>query len=116
MSDTEEKRSIIAARLREARKMAGLSQAQVAKMLGLHRPSISEAEAGNRKVSADEITKLAEIYDVSVSWLLGEGVDKLDTHDDKIQLAARELRKLKPDDLDRLLTILASMRKGGEVL
>jgi transcriptional regulator with XRE-family HTH domain len=116
MSDTEEKRSIIAARLREARKMAGLSQAQVAKMLGLHRPSISEAEAGNRKVSADEITKLAEIYDVSVSWLLGEGVDKLDIHDDKIQLAARELRKLKPDDLERLLTILASMRRGGEVL
>jgi transcriptional regulator with XRE-family HTH domain len=116
MSDTEEKRSIIAARLREARKMAGLSQAQVAKMLGLHRPSISEAEAGNRKVSADEITKLAEIYDVSVSWLLGENVDKLDIHDDKIQLAARELRKLKPDDLDRLLTILASMRRGGEVL
>lgn len=116
MSQTEEKRSIIAARLREARKMAGLSQAQVAKMLGLHRPSISEAEAGNRKVSADEITKLAEIYDVSLSWLLGEGADKLDIHDDKIQLAARELRKLKPDDLDRLLTILGSMRRGGEVL
>lgn len=116
MSHTEEKRSIIAARLREARKIAGLSQAQVAKMLGLHRPSISEAEAGNRKVSADEIKKLAEIYDVGVSWLLGEGADKFDIHDDKIQLAARELRKLKPDDLDRLLIILASMRRGGEVL
>ncbi|MEQ8465657.1 helix-turn-helix domain-containing protein [Coleofasciculus sp. E1-EBD-02] len=116
MSHQEQKKSIIAARLREARKMAGLSQAQVAKMLGLHRPSITEAEAGNRKVSADEITKMAEIYDVSVSWLLGEGADKLDIHDDKIQLAARELRKLKPDDLDRLLTILASMRRGGEVL
>ncbi|MCC5899615.1 MAG: helix-turn-helix transcriptional regulator [Phormidium sp. BM_Day4_Bin.17] len=116
MSDQEQKRSIIATRLREARKMAGLSQAQVAKMLGLHRPSITEVEAGNRKVSADEITKLAEIYDVSVLWLLGEGVDKLDIHDDKIQLSARELRKLKPDDLDRLLTILASMRRGGEVL
>jgi len=116
MSHTEEKRSIIAARLRQARKMAGLSQAQVAKILNLHRPSITEAEAGNRKVSADEIAKLAEIYDVSVSWLLAEGTDKLDIHDDKIQLAARELRKLKPDDLDRLLTILASMRRGGEVL
>lgn len=116
MTHIEEKKSIIAARLREARKMGGLSQAQVAKMLGLHRPSISEAEAGNRNVSADEITKLAEIYDVSVSWLLGEGADKLDIHDDKIQLAARELQKLKPDDLDRLLTILSSMRRGGEIL
>jgi len=94
--------------------MAGLSQAQVAKSLGLHRPSISEAEAGNRRVSAEELAKLADLYDVSVSWLVGEGADKLDIHDDKIQLAARELRKLKPEDLNRLLIILASMRRGGE--
>jgi len=111
MNHTEEKRAIIASRLREARKIAGLSQAQVARELGLHRPSISEAEAGNRKVSADELTKLAKIYDVSISWLLGERAEKLDIHDDKIQLAARELQKLKPDDLDRLLTLLASMRR-----
>jgi transcriptional regulator with XRE-family HTH domain len=90
--------------------MAGLSQAQVAKMLGLQRPSISEMEAGNRSVSAEEITQLTEIFDVSVSWLLGKGADKVDVHDDRLQLAARELQKLKPDDLDRLLTILASMR------
>jgi transcriptional regulator with XRE-family HTH domain len=114
MIQSEEHRSIIASRLREARKMAGLSQAQAAKELGLHRPSISEAEAGNRKVSADEIAKLANLYDVSISWLLGDGAEKLDIHDDKVQLAARELQKLKPDDLDRLLTLLASMKKGGD--
>jgi transcriptional regulator with XRE-family HTH domain len=115
MSQSEENRSIIASRLREARKMAGLSQAQAAKELGLHRPSISEAEAGNRKVSADEIAKLAKLYDVSVSWLLGNGTEKLNIHNDKIQLAARELQKLKSDDLDRLLTLLASMRRGGDL-
>lgn len=115
MNQAEDNKAIIASRLREARGMAGLSQAQVAKTLGLHRPSISEAEAGNRKVSADELAKLAKLYDVSVAWLLGQGVEKLDTHDDKIQLAARELQKLKPDDLNRLLTILASMRKGGDL-
>lgn len=109
----KEKRAIIAARIREARNMAGLSQAQIAKMLGLHRPSISEIEAGNRNVSAEEISRLAEIYDVSVSWLLGEGAEKIDLHDDRLQLAARELEKLKPEDLDRLLKILASMRGSG---
>lgn len=105
-------KKIIANRIREARKMAGLSQAQVAKMLGLHRPSISEIEAGNRNVSAEEMAKFAEIFDVSASWLIGEGThkDKVDTHDSKLQLAARELGKLKPEDLDRLLSILASMR------
>jgi len=115
MSQAQENKAIISSRLREARKMAGLSQAQAARELGLHRPSISEAEAGNRKVSADELSRLAKLYDVSVSWLLGEGAEKLDIHDDKVQLAARELQKLKPGDLDRLLTLLASMRREGDL-
>src|SRR3546814_504119 len=104
------KRALVAARLREARKLAGISQGQVAKLLGVHRPSITEIEAGNRRVSAEELSKLAKIYDVTVSWLLAETVDKLEESDPRLQLAARELSKLKPDDLDRLLRLLASMR------
>ena len=110
MNIYEEKRKIVASRIREARRMSGLSQGQVAKMLHLQRPSVSEIEAGNRGVAAEELAKLAEIFEVSVAWLLGEGTARLDAHDDRLQLAARELQKLKPKDLDRLLTILASMR------
>ncbi len=111
MSETEAaKRSLIAERLKEARKLAGLSQGHVAKMLGLHRPSVSEIEAGNRRVSADELARLAGIYDVIVAWLLGEAPDTLDAQDPRLELAARELTKLKPDDLDRLLKLLAAMR------
>lgn len=105
------KRAIIASRIREARKMAGLSQSQVASILGVQRPAISEIEAANRKVTAEEIAQLAEMFDVEANWLLGEGEDKVDLHDTKLQLAARELKKLKKDDLDRLLTLLASIRK-----
>lgn len=110
MTNQDDKRQIIASRIREARRMAGLSQGQVAKMLGLQRPSVTEIESGNRAVAAEELAKVAEIFDVSVAWLLGEGAAQLDAHDDRLQLAARELQKLKPKDLDRLLTILASMR------
>lgn len=106
----EDKRTIIARRLREARKMAGLSQGQVAKMLDWHRPTISEIEAGNRRVSAEELSKFAEIYDVTVSWLLAESAEQLEIDDPRLQLAARELSKLKPDDLDRLMRLLASMQ------
>lgn len=113
MSEAD-KKAIIASRIREARKMAGLSQARVAELLNMHRPSISEIEAGNRSVTAEEITKLAKIFEVSPSWLLGEGSDKADIHDSKLQLAARELQKLKPADLDRLLRLLASMRDSEE--
>src|SRR5690242_8334570 len=91
------KRAQIPQRLKEARKLAGLSQGHVAKILGLHRPSVSEMEAGNRRVSAEELVRLAEIYDVSVSWLLGDAPDTIDVKDPRLELAARELSKLKPD-------------------
>jgi transcriptional regulator with XRE-family HTH domain len=88
------KRAQIAERLKEARQLVGLSQGHVAKMLGLHRRSVSEVEAGNRRVSADELARLAEIYDVSVDWLLGEAPETLDARDVRLELAALELSKL----------------------
>ena len=104
------KRHQIAERLKEARRLAGISQSHVAKMLGLHRPSVSEMEAGNRRTSADELARLAQIYDVSVAWLLGEAPEMIDSQDPRLELAARELAKLKPEDLGRLLKLLAAMR------
>ncbi|TYK72027.1 helix-turn-helix transcriptional regulator [Comamonas sp. Z1] len=113
MTDSSEtQRLAIAERLREARKAAGLSQGQVAKLLQMHRPTISEIEAGNRRVSAEELLKFSETYDVTVSWLLGETAEQLEMDDPRLQLAARELSKLKSDDLDRLLRLLASMRNA----
>ena len=108
-------RGRIAERLREARKLAGLSQYQVAKMLGLHRPSVSEMEAGNRRVSASELAQLSEIYDVEIAWLLGNAPQTFNVHDSRLELAARELSKLKPDDLDRLLKLLAILRTGSSI-
>ena len=107
------KLALISERLKEARKLAGISQGHVANFLGMHRPSISEIEAGNRRVSADELARFAEIYDVSVAWLLGEAPNTLEAGDPRLELAARELTKLKPDDLDRLLRLLAAMRSDS---
>jgi transcriptional regulator with XRE-family HTH domain len=109
MSKSDEKGMAIAARLRLAREQAGLSQGQVAKMLHLHRPSISEAEAGRRKVSTEELVELARIYGVSVSWLACAESEE-NPAQDRIELAARELAKLKPEDLDRLLQLLSALR------
>ena len=112
MSEDElERRMSVGERIREARKLAGLSQKHVADMLGLHRPSVSEMEAGNRRVTAVELAKLAELFDVSAAWLLGDVSDELDGSDPRIQLAARELSKMKPEDLDRLLKLLGKMRR-----
>ncbi len=98
----------LAGRLRSAREMAGLSQGQVARILHMHRPTISEMEAGRRKVSADELRGLADLYEVDIAWLAGSR----NTEDQPtIELAARELAKLKDDDLDRVLRLLRSLRR-----
>ncbi len=110
-----DKRKLVADRVRQARKLAGLSQGQIAKLMGLHRPSISEIEAGNRRVSTDEISQFAEIYDVNISWLLAEADEQIASDDPRLQLAARELAKIKSEDLEKLLTLLSAMRSEAEV-
>jgi len=99
----------LARRLRTAREHAGLSQGQVAKLLDMHRPSISEIEAGRRKVSSEELSDFARIYEVSIAWLMGmEDVEG--EIDDRVKLAARDLTKLKPQDLDKVLRLLSTIR------
>lgn len=115
MSDLpSDKATTIPARLRAAREAAGLSQGQVAKLMNMHRPTISEMEAGNRRITADELAKLADLYDTKLSWLLGDAPERAATDDPKLQLAARELSKLKPDDLDRLLKLIAAMKSDDD--
>ncbi len=109
MSDQELSRQAIATRLRLAREMAGLTQGQVAKSLGWHRPTVSEIEAGRRKVPAEELSMLAGLYGVNVPWIVGEEKES-DTTSDRAKLAARELSKLKDEDLDRLLQLIRALR------
>jgi transcriptional regulator with XRE-family HTH domain len=107
MSDAHEG---LAARLRIAREQAGLSQGQTAKLLSMHRPTVSEIEAGRRRVQAEEIAAFAKIYHVSASWILGEEAGDEDERDMRVRLAARELSKLKTGDFDRVMNLLASLR------
>ena len=111
---SESGREEIGLRLRTARQMAGLSQGQVARLLNLHRPSVSEAEAGRRRVPTEELAEYARIYGVSPGWLSGFGPDKLEPSNPRVELAARELGKLKPEDLERVLHLLAALRSIPE--
>lgn len=110
MSKSSSGKEKVAERLKLARELAGLTQAQVAKMLKMHRPTISEIEAGRRNVSAQELSKFAEIYGVEVSWLSQGKPDDDDIREERVKLAARELNKLKPDDLERVMQLLKALR------
>jgi transcriptional regulator with XRE-family HTH domain len=95
----------LVARLRSARERAGLSQGQTARLLGVHRPTISEIEAGRRAVKADELTRLADLYGVTISWLTGADSET----PQHVLLAARKMSKLKEPDLERVLQLIETL-------
>lgn len=98
----------LSTRLKEAREASGLSQSQAARLLGMHRPTISTIEAGERKVSAGELKRFAQIYKVSAEWLLDEPLES----NSQIRLAARKLSALRDKDLETVMRIVDSLRKN----
>ncbi|MDF1811541.1 MAG: helix-turn-helix transcriptional regulator [Verrucomicrobiales bacterium] len=109
MNEKNDLKQIIAERIKEARELSGLSQGQASKLLKMHRPTISEIEAGNRNVSAVELSQFAELYDVNISWLSGQMTDPKDTEDLKQQLAFRELQKLNPEEVEKFMNVFRAL-------
>lgn len=107
-------RTSIAGRLKMARQMAGLSQGQAARLMGMHRPSVSEMEAGRRRVTAEELVGFAKLYGVTTEWLGAAHSTVVSVDDSRIELAARELTKLQPKDLERVMQLLTALRAPGE--
>ena len=61
----------LAQRLREALTMSGLKQADLARETGLDRGSISSYLSGRYEPKQKAIYKMAQVLNVSESWLLG---------------------------------------------
>lgn len=114
MVDNSPRREQIALRLRSARKAAGLSQAEVANRLRVHRPTISEMEAGRRRVSADELAHLAEIYGAPIEWFTSGVHVEAEPEDERLTLAIQLLKGLKDEDLDRVVAWLCRMHKPDD--
>lgn len=103
----------LAGRLRGARELAGLSQGQAAKLLGFHRPTISEIEAGRRNVKADELKTFADLYGVEVSWLISGEIEEGKVNKE-ILAAARELSSMNEKDLDTLISTIRMIKSKGK--
>src|SRR5688572_23525811 len=58
-------------RLRLARLAARVTTVDAARTLGVRRPAISEMESGRRRCRSEELEVLADLYGVSVKWILG---------------------------------------------
>lgn len=111
MNEERNLKLTIANRLRTAREMAGLSQSQVALKMKMHRPTISEIEAGRRNVTTTELKDFAELYDVDLNWLINNR-DLDNELLDRVQLAARKLSTLDEQDLEKMIEILKALKKS----
>ncbi len=60
----------IGKRIKDLREELGMSQQKLAEMLGVARPTISQIESGTRKLCAEEMLKLSQIFNISVDLLL----------------------------------------------
>lgn len=68
-------------RLRPCRERCGLSQKQVALEIGVAAPTVSQWESGIKTPSSKNWNRLANLYSVSVDYLMGRSdtIDAADT-------------------------------------
>lgn len=66
-------------RLKQARERTGLTQAQVARLLGMPREMVSYYETGARKVEVETLVRLADVYGVDPRYFLAKGPEELES-------------------------------------
>lgn len=62
------------ARLREARRLARLTQAEVALRLGKPQSYVSKCESGERRVDVVELLAFSELYAVPIEFFTPRGI------------------------------------------
>ena len=103
-------------RLKAARVLRGLNQAELAARAGLPPASVSHFESGPRKPSFDNLKALATALDVTTDYLLGRS-DTPDASAATVGRLHRDLSKLTEQDLKlatEFVELLVKQRGGKE--
>lgn len=103
-------------RLKEARELRGLSQAQLAATAGLPAAAVSHFESGPRKPSFDNLKALAAALDVTTDYLLGRS-DTPHASAETVGRLHRDLHKLSTQDLELakdFVDLLIKKRDAGK--
>lgn len=93
MSDMKKE---VGERLRGARERKGYRQNRVAKHLGIHNSTLAKYESGDREADIETLKKIAELYEVSLDWILGHTLNN---------------DQAKNDELDEILSRLSDEKK-----
>ncbi len=99
---SEPDRQTLGERLRVAREYVGLKQDDVARHLAIPRSALSHIEAGQRKVDALELARMAKLYQRPVSWFTGEENPPEAELPDEVAHVARAAASLSSQDRQEL--------------
>ncbi|VDG25734.1 helix-turn-helix domain-containing protein [Lactiplantibacillus mudanjiangensis] len=86
----------LAKRIQYLQDNSELTQTEIANQIGIDRSAYSRILSGNRKISADELSKIADIFGVTTDFLLGRTIDL-----DDVPSAAHFQNTLNLDDLPK---------------
>lgn len=110
-------------RLKECREIRGLSQKEVAATLKVSAPSVSNWESEKTRPTHDNLEKLADLYGVSVDYLLGRDapaevqkekpVPKDELSDDERELL-RLFRQLNAEGREKAIGLLDDLVATGK--
>lgn len=95
-------------RIRQLRKEAGWSQAELAEKIGVDPGRVSRYEAGRITPSAEALVRIAQILNVSIDHLLIDDIPRRPLHATQDVLGDRltAVAELPADDLAALLNII----------
>ena len=96
-------------RIKKARTELHLSQDYVAKFLGVNRTAVVEIESGKRKVSAEELGKFSELFQIPVDELLNGRSAEM-----PVQMFARRFGALDEADQQEILNLIEFKRMMKE--
>lgn len=120
-----EHKNILSERIRELRNEQGLTQAEIAKKIGVTKSAYGFWEQGKNQPDIDTIARLAEIFDVTADYLFGISDIKNSTSnysDEKSNLSrtiaahldGAELSKADIDDIARFIEFVKQKGNSDE--
>lgn len=98
--------SVLGIRLKQAREESRYTQIVAAKKLGISNGTLSGYEREYRDPDTDILNRMADLYDVSVGWLLGRTDEKKSDWNSKLpELTAKDERDITVD-LEKMINNL----------
>lgn len=88
-------KSVLAEKIKTARKSVGLSQRDMGKILKLSDKAVSSYEVGRAAPNLDALRQIAEVTHKPISYFVEETVDEESLIEVKIKMIEKELSEIK---------------------